>query len=250
MIAPTRHAYSPRFVIGYCSVCGCGESHPCHQAAPARETVVSAAETGPAAEIDLGAAVKWAAGLLSPNGRRHATALIATVEALRELMSALGEDNARRIRTNLDLSRGVKAVEAREIEMAGALKWALPLANLELESTRQIRLQAGHSDIGQGTKRLGLWPQEQEALCHARAALASTPTEALERAKAKDAASSLLHEHHRHHLQKGLIGLPDGEGGWIEIDNAAEYSDSGLYERTVETLNKLDDLQPVKEDAS
>lgn len=42
----------------------------------------------------------------------------------------------------------------------------------------------------------------------------------------------LLGVHHRHHLQKGIIGLPDGKGGWIEIDNGAEYSDSALYIET------------------
>ena len=48
---------------------------------------------------------------------------------------------------------------------------------------------------------------------------------------------SLLRDHHAHHLQKGVIGLPDGDGGWIEIDNGAEYSDSNLYGRTVGVLS-------------
>lgn len=43
---------------------------------------------------------------------------------------------------------------------------------------------------------------------------------------------SLLEQHHTHHLHKGSIGLPDGDGGWIEIDNGAEYSDSILCHRT------------------
>ncbi len=47
---------------------------------------------------------------------------------------------------------------------------------------------------------------------------------------------NLLQEHHAHHLQKGTIGLPDGKGGWIEIDNGAEYSDCDLYEQTVAAL--------------
>ena len=47
----------------------------------------------------------------------------------------------------------------------------------------------------------------------------------------------LLQAHHTHHLQKGAIGLPDGDGGWIEIDNGAEYSDSNLYERTADALS-------------
>lgn len=46
----------------------------------------------------------------------------------------------------------------------------------------------------------------------------------------------LLGDHHLHHLAPGSIGLPDGNGGWIEIDNAAEYADSLLCERTREAL--------------
>lgn len=45
-----------------------------------------------------------------------------------------------------------------------------------------------------------------------------------------------LREHHNWHLQAGTIGLQDGDGGWIEIDNAAEYTDSALYERTAKLL--------------
>lgn len=47
---------------------------------------------------------------------------------------------------------------------------------------------------------------------------------------------SLLHEHHQHHLQAGTIGLPDGDGGWVEIDNGAEYADSALCEKTTAAL--------------
>jgi hypothetical protein len=46
----------------------------------------------------------------------------------------------------------------------------------------------------------------------------------------------LLREHHDHHLAVGEIGLKDGDGGWIEIDNGSEYSDSGLFERTEAAL--------------
>ena len=50
-------------------------------------------------------------------------------------------------------------------------------------------------------------------------------------------ARALLRLHHDHHLTMGTIGLPDGEGGYIEIDNGGEYSDSSLYERTEAALS-------------
>lgn len=46
-----------------------------------------------------------------------------------------------------------------------------------------------------------------------------------------------LQKHHDWHLQSGSVGLPDGEGGWIEIDNAAEYSDSALCSETMKALS-------------
>ena len=56
-----------------------------------------------------------------------------------------------------------------------------------------------------------------------------------------------LREHHNWHLQAGTIGLQDGDGGWIEIDNGAEYSDSALYERTAKLLEGAppEQLQPM-----
>lgn len=45
-----------------------------------------------------------------------------------------------------------------------------------------------------------------------------------------------LREHHNWHLQAGTIGLQDGDDGWIEIDTAAEYSDSTMYEHTEKLL--------------
>lgn len=49
----------------------------------------------------------------------------------------------------------------------------------------------------------------------------------------------LLRDHHNWHLQSGSIGLQDGQGGWVEIDNAAEYCDSRLYDRTAKALADL-----------
>lgn len=50
------------------------------------------------------------------------SALIAEVEALRERMAALGEDNARRIRENLDAGWRAEAAEAQVAELARALE--------------------------------------------------------------------------------------------------------------------------------
>lgn len=61
------------------------------------------------------------------------------------------------------------------------------------------------------------------------------------------ALEATLREHHNWHLQSGPIGLQDGSGGWIEIDNAAEYSDSAMYERTEKLLAGAPpaELQPM-----
>lgn len=58
---------------------------------------------------------------------------------------------------------------------------------------------------------------------------------------------ALLREHHRWHLDAGTIGLEDGDGGWIAIDNAAEYSDSLMYEKTEQALAGMpaDQQQPM-----
>ena len=53
----------------------------------------------------------------------------------------------------------------------------------------------------------------------------------------RDEARKVLAEHHEWHLQSGEIGLPDGEGGWIAIDNASAYSESSLYDRTAEIIS-------------
>lgn len=63
------------------------------------------------------------------------------------------------------------------------------------------------------------------------------PASALAAFEAKLAeALKVLRDHHEWHTDAGAIGLPDGEGGWVEIDNAAEYCDSRLYERTAKAL--------------
>lgn len=62
-----------------------------------------------------------------------------------------------------------------------------------------------------------------------------------------DQLLKLLRQHHQWHLDAGTIGLPDGEGGWIEIDDAAEYSDSLMYEQTEKALegNSPEDAGPM-----
>lgn len=49
----------------------------------------------------------------------------------------------------------------------------------------------------------------------------------------------LLRDHHRWHVESGTMGIPDGKGGWLEIDNAAQYADSRLHERTAVALEEL-----------
>lgn len=51
-----------------------------------------------------------------------------------------------------------------------------------------------------------------------------------------EALRKALQKQHDWHLQSGPVGLPDGEGGWIEIDNAAEYSDSAMCSETMAAL--------------
>lgn len=51
-----------------------------------------------------------------------------------------------------------------------------------------------------------------------------------------------LREHHRWQCESGRIKLEVGDGEWVEIDNAAEYANSGMCERTVEALSHPPDL--------
>jgi len=55
----------------------------------------------------------------------------------------------------------------------------------------------------------------------------------------RDEALKVLRDHHKWHAESGILGIPDGDGGWIEMDNGAEYGDSRLYERTVEALRDM-----------
>lgn len=52
----------------------------------------------------------------------------------------------------------------------------------------------------------------------------------------RDRLKEALQKQHDWHLNAGVVGLPDGNGGWVEIDNAAEYSDGPLCSQTVEAL--------------
>lgn len=81
-----------------------------------------------------------------------------------------GRTNDEQIAAEQDAALICEAVN-RHDDLVGALKWALPLAEVALEDARQRRLQAGHTDIGAGTERLGLWPDEQARNAAARAAL-------------------------------------------------------------------------------
>lgn len=71
-------------------------------------------------------------------------------------------------------------------------------------------------------------------------------TENAELRRERDEARALVRLHHDWHLQSGIIGLQDGEGGWIEINNASEYSDSLMYERSQAFLeNQPTEFKPM-----
>jgi len=55
----------------------------------------------------------------------------------------------------------------------------------------------------------------------------------------RDEARRVLRDHHKWHAESGILGIPDGDGGWIEMDNGAEYADSRLCQRTEETLRDM-----------
>lgn len=55
----------------------------------------------------------------------------------------------------------------------------------------------------------------------------------------RDEAREVLRDHHKWHAESGILGIPDGEGGWIEMDNGAEYADSRLCQRTEEALRDM-----------
>ncbi len=64
-----------------------------------------------------------------------------------------------------------------EKELTEALGWALPLAEIAIEDCRQTRLRCGHSDIGAGTEKVGLWPFEVGSMNNARNVLARAKRE-------------------------------------------------------------------------
>ena len=46
-------------------------------------------------------------------------------------------------------------------------------------------------------------------------------------------------------VERGEIGLPDGDGGWIAINDGAEYCDSTLYNRTVQVIDQHPVFRPM-----
>ena len=147
--------------------------------------------------------------------------IAAAIEALQDTCAGLEIDLKNSGHDNDNLRLEKEAAEARVAALAGVLSELLRWHRGQEPSTNE----PPGALIGDGYS-----------------VLAATPADVIERARAVETACVLLGKHHEHHLQKGTIGLPDGKGGWIEIDNAAEYSDSSLYERTVEALAKLDTL--------
>lgn len=86
--------------------------------------------------------------------------------------------------------------------------------------------------------------EAEELIERALSTLESRLQEAERRA---EDALKCLRDHHQWHLDAGEIGLSDGEGGWVEINDAAEYCDSLLYERTQKALQGFpaDDAGPM-----
>lgn len=55
----------------------------------------------------------------------------------------------------------------------------------------------------------------------------------------RDEALKVLRDHHKWHAESGALGIPDGDGGWIEMDNGAEYADSRLCQRTEAAISGM-----------
>lgn len=55
----------------------------------------------------------------------------------------------------------------------------------------------------------------------------------------RDEARKVLRDHHKWHAESGVLGIPDGDGGWIEMDNGAEYADSRLCQRTEAAISGM-----------
>lgn len=61
----------------------------------------------------------------------------------------------------------------------------------------------------------------------------------------RDEAVAVLRLHHIMAVERGEIGLPDGDGGWIAINDGAEYCDSTLYNRTVQVIDQHPVFRPM-----
>jgi hypothetical protein len=116
-----------------------------------------------------------------------------------------------------------------------------------LETIReQIRL-----DVAPGHRPAALFTNIQNAVYAMRgrtpllddAAIAETLREAADAlsslVRERDEARKVLRDHHKWHAESGVLGIPDGDGGWIEMDNGAEYADSRLCQRTEEALRDM-----------
>lgn len=84
--------------------------------------------------------------------------------------------------TDPDLIETIEAQAKRIGELETALRWALPLAELALDSHRYDRIKNGHNHDIQGThkdgtQRLGLWQKEVDEIDFARSALQSPPSD-------------------------------------------------------------------------
>ena len=81
----------------------------------------------------------------------------------------------------------------------------------------------------------------EQAFRTAAARLGMNPLDLAERLQYRGIAELYynLSDQHSWHLGVGTLGIPDGEGKYVEIDMSSEYCDSALFEKTDALLRKI-----------
>lgn len=86
-------------------------------------------------------------------------------------------------------------------------------------------------------ERLNNIASDLQSLCDKQALALGDERAEVERLRGeRDAAITMLRQHHDWHLKAGELGVTDGDGGWIAIDLADAYSDSTICENTMKVL--------------
>ena len=155
------------------------------------------------------------------------------------------------------------AVPSDSMELNTAVTAALyPLLAIAREDALTEHTAAVTAELAEAKRRVADLEKELRArvnieltLCEAcidnERCMAGSQVELEDRAEAAERRvaelQKVLREHHEHELNSGTIGLQDGEGGWIELDNGAEYSDSLMYQRTEAALAGMppDEVAPM-----